>query len=181
MLYGTSQHVKNEYQWSHQLFICAVLRMSRSCQGHLPHSIQVRRSNLFAPCSLCTRYTHPITVSHQAQDSLSSMSSTNFSSSSASRFQLILNSALQDYTKETGVDLTKYDFASQLERCRSPDEVLMLLRNKAREFKEYRDGNRKLINWITPVVQFIHVFAGFLGEATSIVSRKAFKPFERLF
>jgi len=108
------------------------------------------------------------------------MSSTTLSSSSASRFQLILNSALQDYTKQTGVDLTKYDLADQLERCRSPDEVVMLLRDKAKRFKEYRDGNRKLINWITPVVKFVHVFAAFLGEATSIVSRKAFKPFERL-
>jgi len=109
------------------------------------------------------------------------MSSNTISSSSASRFQFILDNALQDYTKQTGVDLTKYDFASQLERCASPDEVLMLLRDKARKFKEYRDGNRKLINWITPVVQFIHVFAGFLGEATSIVSRRAFKHFEWLF
>jgi fungal STAND N-terminal Goodbye domain len=88
---------------------------------------------------------------------------------------------LQDYNKQTGVDLTKYDFANQLERCRSPDEVLMVLRDKAKKFKEYRDGNRKLINWLTPVVQVVHVFAGFLGEATSIVSRKALKPFECLF
>jgi fungal STAND N-terminal Goodbye domain len=108
-------------------------------------------------------------------------SSTTLSSPSASRFQLIFESALQDYTKQTGVDLTKYDFINQLERCRSPDEVLALLGDKAKKFKEYREGNRKLINCITPVVQVIHLFAGFLGEATSIVSRKAFKPFERLF
>lgn len=56
----------------------------------------------------------------------------------------------------------------------------MVLRDKAKKFKEYRDGNRKLINWITPVVQVVHVLAGFLGETTSIVSRKAFKPFEWL-
>jgi hypothetical protein len=106
------------------------------------------------------------------------MSSTTLSSSSAS---FILNNALQDYTQQTGVDLMKYDFANQIERCRSPDEVLMLLRDKAKKFKEYRDGNRKLINWVTPVVQFVYVFSGFLGEATSIVSCKAFKSFERLF
>jgi hypothetical protein len=88
---------------------------------------------------------------------------------------------LQDYTKQTGVDLTKYDFADQLERCGSPDEVLRLLRDKAKKFKDYRDGNRNLFKWLTPVVQVVHVFAGFLGEATSIVSRKAFKPFEWLF
>jgi hypothetical protein len=109
------------------------------------------------------------------------MSSTTLSSSSVSRFQFILNDALQDYTKQTGVDLTEYDFANQIERCGSPDEVLWLLRDKAKKFKEYRDGNRKLINWITPFVQFVHVCAGSLGEATSIVSRKAFKPLKRLF
>jgi STAND-like protein len=105
------------------------------------------------------------------------MSLTTPSGPSAVRFQSILNSALQDYTKQTRVDLSKYDFVSQLERCGSPDEVLWLLRDKAKKFKEYRDGNRKLINWITPVVQVIHVFAGFLGEVTSMVSRKAFDPF----
>ena len=105
------------------------------------------------------------------------MSSTTLSSSSESRFQYIFNNALQDYTKQTGVDLTKYDFVNQLERCGSPDEVLLLLCDKAKEFKEYRDGNRKLINLMAPVVQIVHVFAGFLGEATSIVSRRAFKPF----
>ena len=105
-------------------------------------------------------------------------SSTAPSSSSASSS---LDNALQDYTRQTGVDLTKYDFANQLERCSSPDEVLIVIRDKAKKFKEYRDGNRKLINWITPVVKFVYVFAGFLEEATSIVSRKAFKPFEWLF
>ena len=50
----------------------------------------------------------------------------------------------------------------------------MVLREKARKFKEYRDGNRKLIDGITPVVRVVHLFAGCLGEATGIVSRKAF-------
>lgn len=103
---------------------------------------------------------------------------TTLSSSSASRFEFILNNALQEYTKETGVDLTKYEFANQLERCSSPDEVLIVLREKAKKFKDYRDGNRKLINWVTPVVQVVHVFAAFLGEATSIVSRNAFNPLQ---
>lgn len=112
----------------------------------------------------------PILIPHPIGLYFSMSSSTTPSSSSASRFQFILDSALQDYTKQTGVDLTKYDFANQLELCGSPDEVLIVIRDKAKKFKEYRDGNRKLITWITPVVQFVHVFAVFLGEATSVVS-----------
>ena len=109
------------------------------------------------------------------------MSSSNPSSSSASRFQVILDGALQDYTKQTGVDLTKYDYVSQLDRCGSPDEVLWVLRDKTKEFKEYRYGNRTLMNRITPVVQFVHEFSGYVEEAISIVSRKGPIPFEWLF
>ena len=110
------------------------------------------------------------------------MSSTTLSRSSASRFHVIFDNALQEYTKQTGVNLaTKYDFVNQLECCGSPDEVSELLCNKAKKFKEFRDKYRTLIGLITPVVRLVHVFAGFLGEATSIVSRKAFKPFEWLF
>lgn len=107
---------------------------------------------------------------------MSSTGTTAPPSSSASRFQFILNDALYNYTQQTGVDLAKYDFANQLQSSSSPDEVLWLLRDKAKKFKEYRDGNRKLINWITPVVQVVHMCASFLGEASSIVSSRAFLP-----
>ena len=107
------------------------------------------------------------------------MSSTNLrSSASQSRSQSRIDNALSDYTKVTGVDLTTYDF-NQIECCNSPDEVVWILRDKAKKFKEYRDGNRKLINWITPIVQVIHVFSGVLGEAAGAVpvSQRAFFPF----
>jgi fungal STAND N-terminal Goodbye domain len=171
-------------------YLFPVLHMSRSCQGHLPHSIQsvrsasrphVRRSNLFSPLLALAVYSPYYRAPTGSGLLVSMSSSTTLSGSSASRLQFIFENALQDYTKQTGVDLTKYDFINQLERSGSPDEVLMLLRDKAKKFKEYRDGNRKLINWITPVVQVVHLFAGFLEEATSIVSRKAFKPFKWLF
>ena len=114
---------------------------------------------------------------------LVSMSSFTHSGSSPSRFQSILDNALQDYTNQTGVDLTKHDFAGLLQRCNSPDDALSVLRDKANDFKENRDGNRKLINKIAPVMQLVHLFDGVLRKSTDsdTVSRKAFKPFERPF
>lgn len=108
------------------------------------------------------------------------MSSTTLSRSSASRsrFQSILSNALCDYTKQTGVDLAKYESANQIEGCNSPDEVVFILRDKAKKFKEYREGNRKLINWITPIVQVVHVFSGLLSEGSAVVSRRAFFSFQ---
>jgi hypothetical protein len=48
--------------------------------------------------------------------------------------------------------------------------ILELLQDKAKEFKDYRDGNCKLIDRLNPVVQVVHAFSGLLSEALSSVS-----------
>ena len=87
----------------------------------------------------------------------------------AESFQAILDKALADYCKQTGVELDKHPFAGELRD--SPDDVLKLLEDKANAFKVYRDGNRKLINCLKPVVRVIHVLSGVLGDSVSLVSR----------
>ncbi|KAI0293887.1 hypothetical protein B0F90DRAFT_1350249 [Multifurca ochricompacta] len=96
---------------------------------------------------------------------------------SSSNFRLILD-ALDDYTKQTGIDLTTNPFANKLRTCDSSDAILELLREKANQFKDYRDGNRKLINSLSPVVKVVHVFSGILGEAASLMP---FQPAKAIF
>jgi fungal STAND N-terminal Goodbye domain len=97
--------------------------------------------------------------------------STGMTTSSTSNFRLILD-ALDDYTKQTGIDLAKNAFADSLQGCDSPDSVLQILQDRAQAFKHYRDGNRKLFNWLSPVVQVLHGFSGILSEAAGLVSSK---------
>ena len=98
-------------------------------------------------------------------------------------FQAILGKALAEYCEQIGVDLDKHPFADELRDRFSPDDVLKLLEDKANAFKIYRDGNRKLINWLSPVVEVIHALSGVLGEAVSLMGRMrwlillAFTPF----
>jgi hypothetical protein len=87
----------------------------------------------------------------------------------SSNFQLIID-ALADYAKQTGIDLTKHPFADQLQNCDSANAIFQLLQDKANKFKTYRDEHRKLINCLSPVVQFLHVISGALGEALVLVS-----------
>ena len=87
---------------------------------------------------------------------------------SAVSFQVILDKALADYLEQIGVELDKHPFAKDLRGSDSPDDVLKLLEGKAKAFKVFRDGNRKLINWLRPVVQVIHTLSGVLGEAASV-------------
>ena len=82
---------------------------------------------------------------------------------SAVSFQVILNKALVDYREQIGVELDEHPFADN-----SLDDVLELLEDKANAFKAYRDGNRKLINWLRPVVRVIHTLSAVLGEAVSV-------------
>jgi hypothetical protein len=86
-------------------------------------------------------------------------------------FQAILDKALADYRVQIGVELDKHPFSNELRGRDSPDHVLKLLEEKANAFKVYREGNRKLINWISPVVQVIHVLSGVLGEAVGFTNR----------
>jgi hypothetical protein len=92
------------------------------------------------------------------------MSSTSTSSSS---FQPIFEAALSDYAKQTGIDLATYPFAQNLQNCQSADAVLDLLQDKAKQFRTYRDGNRKLINFLKPLVQVLHTISAVLAEAVS--------------
>ena len=96
------------------------------------------------------------------------MSSTAISSSN---FQSILDAALSDYAKQTGIDLARHPSAQTLQNCNSADAILDLLGDKAKQFQAYRDGNRKLIDCLEPVVQVLHTVSGILGEAAAMVSK----------
>jgi len=60
------------------------------------------------------------------------------------------------------------------------DAVLDVLGDKARQFQIYRDGNRKLINCLKPVVQVLYTVSGILGEAAAILM-VSFQPTKAIF
>jgi fungal STAND N-terminal Goodbye domain len=91
------------------------------------------------------------------------------SSSSTYNIQLITD-ALDDYTKTTGIDLSKYPFAAAIEQANSPGAILELLQEREKAFKDYREGNRSLISCLSPAVNVIQTFSGVLGAAVSLVS-----------
>jgi hypothetical protein len=92
------------------------------------------------------------------------------SSTTSSNFQFIFDAALSDYTKQTSIDLVTHPFAQTLPNCRSADAVFDLLQDRAKQFQAYRDGNRKLIDCLKPVVQVLHTVSGILNEAAGSVS-----------
>ena len=86
----------------------------------------------------------------------------------ATSFQAILDKALDDYREQISVELDKHPLINELRGSSSPDDILKLLEDKAKAFKTYRDGNRKLITWLSPVVQVVHTLSGVIGQAVSV-------------
>ena len=93
------------------------------------------------------------------------------STPTTSNIQLITD-ALVDYAKVTGIDLSKNPFAAAIESANSPGAILELLQEREKAFKDYREGNRRLISYLSPAVNVIQAFSGILGEAVSLVSQK---------
>ena len=98
------------------------------------------------------------------------MSSIIQTESTLSNFQLIVNEAFANYTKQTGIDLSNSPFAEKLQVFSSPAAVLEHLREQENAFKEYRDGDRRLIACLSPAVPVLCAFAATLGEAVNVVS-----------
>ncbi len=79
--------------------------------------------------------------------------------------------ALADYAQQTGKDLSKNPFTTNLEQSRSPEDILQILEEREKKFKGYRAGNRRLIDRLNPAVKVLHGFSGILGQAASLVSQ----------
>jgi fungal STAND N-terminal Goodbye domain len=90
--------------------------------------------------------------------------------SSTSTIHSFIDAALADYTKLTGIDLSKTPFAIALEQSNSLEAVLQLLHEREKAFKEYRDHDRKLLNCLSPAVKVLQAFSNIIGEAVSQVS-----------
>ena len=88
-----------------------------------------------------------------------------------SHLQSILD-AMDAYANETGVNLKDNPFANKVKDCGSPNDVLLLLQENMKAFKDYRDKDRRFLDCLGPVVKSVHGLSRFLAEATSNVSRK---------
>jgi hypothetical protein len=82
----------------------------------------------------------------------------------------LITDALLDYTRITGIDLSDHPFATAIEQANSPGDILELLQEREEAFKDYREGNRRLINCLSPAVNVIQAFSGVPREVTSLVS-----------
>ena len=93
--------------------------------------------------------------------------STSQTADPSSNFKSMLDAALIKYKKKTGKDLQAIWLASELQSCESVDSVLDILRDQAKDLD--RSGDRKLMEWIDPLVHVLSTFSDALGDGVSLV------------
>lgn len=70
----------------------------------------------------------------------------------SSNLENIINTALTKYSSQTGKDLRNHPLATEIDACNSAESILKVFRDQAREFEDSRNGDRKLIECLEPLV-----------------------------
>ena len=91
------------------------------------------------------------------------------SSSSSSNFQLIINNALNTYSKRTKNDLRAHPLASQLQSCDSPSAIVAVLQEQLQGLDQSRRTDERWTKWLDPTVDVLYAFSGILGSGVGLV------------
>ena len=100
--------------------------------------------------------------------------------SDSSIFELLFRCALEEYEKQTGIDLLKHPLAAQLDLCDSVESVTQVLQERAQAFREFRGGNNKVTTLLRNAVQVLYNLSStaVLGEGVGPVCRVPVEEFE---
>ncbi len=90
-------------------------------------------------------------------------------SAPSSDFKSILDAALSEYKKKTGKQLLDHPLATEVQRCDSVDAILAVFRGQTEAFRQFRDGDQRLMKWISPAVNVLYTFSGTLSEGVALV------------
>ena len=85
---------------------------------------------------------------------------------SSSHFQATFYASLQEYRKKTKKDLLAHPLMAQLQACKSPTDILAVLRTQV---QQSTFGDDKLLKWLTPTVNVLYAFSGVLGAGVGLV------------
>jgi len=75
--------------------------------------------------------------------------------SGSSHLRVLFETALEDYKKETGIELAKHSLAERLQDCNSVESVTDILREQAQDFKEFREKD-KVLKPLKKVLTVLH-------------------------
>jgi hypothetical protein len=79
-------------------------------------------------------------------------------SESSHLLRVLIETALEDYKQQTGIELAKHPLAERLRDCNSVESVADILREQAQDFKEFR-GKDKVLKPLKKVLTVLHILS----------------------
>jgi hypothetical protein len=87
-----------------------------------------------------------------------------------SNYQSIFDNALESYKKRTGKDISSDPLLRRLETCKSPDDVLTILRGLIFESGQSRNCDNGPEKWLNPTVNVLYSLSATIGAGVGLVS-----------
>ena len=102
------------------------------------------------------------------------MSSVNDPAIPSPNLQPILSAALASYSKRTGKDLQSDPLSTEIQRCKSPDDILNILKKHAEKLDKSDDS--KLMKYLNNIVNGLYSLSTnpVLSAGASLVSQSGF-------
>jgi hypothetical protein len=88
---------------------------------------------------------------------------------STSKFQLIINNALDIYQKRTKNDLLTHPLAAQLQSCNSPSAILAILQEQVQGLDQSRSSDERWSRWLDPTVNVLYALSETIGAGVGLV------------
>lgn len=82
-------------------------------------------------------------------------------------FPASFDTALEVYKRVTGKNLLTHRFATQLQACKSPSEILVALQGN---IKGLLADCERLSKWLKPTINVLYAFSVKLGEGSTLVN-----------
>jgi len=89
---------------------------------------------------------------------------------STSNFVTIFDVATREYKSITKNDLATHPLAAAIGSYNTPDSILNVFRKQASAFDKFREGDDKLMECMTPIVNILLTFSDILGGCVGLVS-----------
>ena len=79
----------------------------------------------------------------------------------SSHLGVLFEAALEDYKRQTGIELAKHPLTDRLQDCNSVESVIAILREQAQDFKEFREKDQvmKPLRKVLTVLQMLSLQA----------------------
>ena len=95
---------------------------------------------------------------------MATMSSNPSAAASSSDYEVIFEKALTVYKKKIVRDLASDPLLRRLKACKSPDSVLVLLKQRVPGFGQSGSCDERLTNWVYPAVNVLYTFSAMIGR-----------------